>query len=126
WKIMYVTENLDGSRDISTGVLMIPEDGRDNATRPVVAYQEANDSVGPRCHPSSQWSGGALGDASAWSALGPLALTWGEGMATVISDVGNDADPAPHGVFAGKYAGKALLNGVRAALDVDEAGLGEA
>lgn len=126
WKIMYVTENLDGSRDISTGVLMIPEDGRDNATRPVVAYQEANDSVGPRCHPSSQWSGGALGDASAWSALGPLALMWGEGMATVISDVGNDADPAPHGVFAGKYAGKALLNGVRAALDVDEAGLGEA
>lgn len=125
WKIMYVTENLDGTRDISTGVLMIPEDGRDNATRSVVAYQEANDSVGPRCHPSSQWSGGAVGDASAWSALGPLALMWGEGLATVISDVGNDADPAPHGVFAGKYAGKALLNGVRAAFAVDEAGLSE-
>ena len=96
WKVMYVTENLDGTRDISTGVVMIPEDGRDNATRSVVAYQEANDSVGPRCHPSTQWSGGALGEASAWSALGPLALMFGEGLAVVISDVGNDADPAPH------------------------------
>ncbi|WP_408015907.1 lipase family protein [Rhodococcus chondri] len=123
WKVMYVTENLDGTRDISTGVVMIPEDGRDNATRSVVAYQEANDSVGPRCHPSTQWSGGALGEASAWSALGPLALMFGEGLAVVISDVGNDADPAPHGVFAGKYAAKALLNGVRAAFALEDAGL---
>jgi len=123
WKIMYVTENLDGSPDIGTGVVMIPDDGRDNATRPIVAYQEANDSVGARCHPSSQWSGGAVGDASAWSALGPLALMWGQGLATVISDVGNDADPAPHGVFAGKYAAKTLLDGVRAAFAVDDAGL---
>lgn len=123
WKIMYVTENTDGSPDISTGVVMIPEDGRDNATRSIVAYQEANDSVGPRCHPSSQWSGGAVGDASAWSALGPLALMWGKGLATVVSDVGNDADPAPHGVFAGKYAAKALLNGVRAAIALGDAGL---
>ncbi|MGL4305236.1 MAG: lipase family protein [Mycobacteriaceae bacterium] len=126
WKMMYVTQDVEGKLDISTGVVMIPEDGRDNSTRSVVAYQEANDSVGANCHPSTQWSGGAFSDASAWSALGPLALLWGEGLATVISDVGNDADPHPHGVMAGRYAGMALLNGVRAAYKVQEAGLNPA
>lgn len=122
WKMMYVTETVSGDPDISTGVIMIPEDGRDNSTRSIVAYQEANDSVGPNCHPSSQWSGG-VPDVAAWSALGPLALMWGKGFATVISDVGNDADPSPHGVFAGRYAGMALLNGVRAAYQVADADL---
>lgn len=126
WKIMYVTQDVRGAKTISTGVVMIPQDGRSNAQRSVVAYQEANDSVGPRCHPSTQWSGGAYGDASAWSALGPLALMWNRGLAVVISDVGNDADPSPHGVFAGRYAGMALLNGVRAAYQVTQAGLNKA
>ena len=123
WKIMYVTDDTRGRKVISTGVVMIPQDGKKNSERSVVAYQEANDSVGPKCHPSTQWSGGAYGDASAWSALGPLALMWGRGLAVVISDVGNDADPAPHGVFAGRYAGMALLNGLRAAYQVDAADL---
>lgn len=123
WKMMYVTENVDGTPDISTGVVMLPDDGRANATRSLVAFQEANDSVGPNCHPSSQWSGGAPTDASSWSALGPLAQMWSKGLATVISDVGNDADLAPHGVFAGRYAGMALLNGVRAAYQIQQLGL---
>jgi hypothetical protein len=126
WKIMYVTQDVRGGLDVSTGVVMVPEDGRDNASRPLVAYQEANDSVGANCHPSSQWSGGAQEDASAWSALGPLAQLWSAGVATVISDVGNDADPNPHGVFAGRYAGMALLNGIRAAYEIDDLGLNPA
>ena len=123
WKIMYVTEDVRGKKVASTGVVMLPEDGRRNSDRSIVAYQEANDSVGPRCHPSTQWSGGAYGDASAWSALGPLALMWNRGLAVVISDIGNDADPRPHGVFAGRYAGMALLNGLRAAYHLRDAGL---
>ncbi|WP_020170195.1 lipase family protein [Gordonia polyisoprenivorans] len=123
YKIMYVTENVRGRKVISTGVVMIPEDGKPNGSRSVVAYQEANDSVGAKCHPSTQWSGGALGEASAWSALGPLALMFQRGLAVVISDIGNDADPSPHGVFAGKFAGHALLDGVRAAYRVGPAAL---
>ncbi|MGW5072888.1 lipase family protein [Rhodococcus sp. NPDC004095] len=126
WKTMYVTETLEGELDVSTGVVMLPEDGRDNRTRSIVAYQEANDSVGAGCHPSTQWSGGAFSEASAWSALGPLALMWGRGLGVVISDIGNDADPNPHGVFAGRYAAMALLNGVRAAYQVSDASLNPA
>lgn len=124
WKIMYVTENTKRTaKDISTGIILLPEDGRKHSDRPIVAYQEANDSVGAKCHPSTQWTGGAYGDASAWSALGPLALMFGRGLGVVISDIGNDADPEPHAPFAGRYAGMALLNGVRAAYQVRDAQL---
>lgn len=124
WKLMYVTTGLDAKTpEISTGILMVPSDGRDDATRPVVAYQEANDSVGPYCHPATQWTGGDPADGASWSALGPLAQMFGAGMAVMISDVGNDGDPAPHGVFAGRYAGHTLLDGVRAALGHKDSGL---
>ncbi|NLD86469.1 MAG: lipase [Actinomycetales bacterium] len=118
WRMMYVTEDVRGDRVVSTGIILLPEDGRDDAGRPVIALQETNDSAAPRCHPSSQWSGGAIGDASGIFAVGPLMQMLGAGAAVVISDIGNDAAPGVHGVFAGRYAGMALLNGLRAAYQV--------
>lgn len=123
YKVMYVTSGVDGQQTISTGILMIPVDGRDNSTRPLIGYQMANDSVGAYCHPSTMWTGGDPLDGSSWSALGPLAQMFGNGWAVMISDVGNDGDPDPHGVFAGKFAGHANLDGLRAAIALDEAGL---
>lgn len=124
YKLMYVTTgNAGQSPVISTGILMIPRDGRSNSDRKLIAYQEANDSVGWSCHPSTQWTGGAPLDGSSWSALGPLAMMFDKGYAVMISDVGNDGDRRPHGVFAGKFGGHALLDGVRAALGLPEAGL---
>ncbi|MFF0488918.1 lipase family protein [Nocardia sp. NPDC004068] len=124
YKLMYVTTGVDGVTPVvSTGILMIPRDGRPNSERRVASYQEANDSVGWGCHPSTQWTGGDPLDGASWSALGPLALMFGKGYAVMISDVGNDADRRPHGVFAGKFAGHAQLDGVRAALGYGEAGL---
>ncbi|MFC4605511.1 lipase family protein [Rhodococcus kronopolitis] len=123
WKLMYVTTDLDGSPAISTGILMVPVDGRDDATRAVVGYQEANDSIGAYCHPSTQWTGGDPIDGASWSALGPLGLMFNRGLAVMITDVGNDGDPNPHGVFAGRFGGMANLDGLRAALALPEAGL---
>ncbi|MEU0545532.1 lipase family protein [Nocardia sp. NPDC005978] len=124
YKLMYVTTAPDGvSPVISTGILMIPKDGRSDADRKLISYQEANDSVGWSCHPSTQWTGGAPLDGSSWSALGPLALMFDKGYAVMISDVGNDADRDPHGVFVGTYAGHAQLDGARAALALPESGL---
>ncbi|MDH6284201.1 lipase family protein [Prescottella agglutinans] len=124
YKLMYVTTGLDGTTpEISTGIVMIPVDGTPASAKKVISYQEANDSVGAYCHPSSQWTGRNPLDGSAWSALGPLALMFGKGYAVVISDVGNDADPDPHGVFAGKYAGHAQLDAARAALSAPSTGL---
>ncbi|NUS42679.1 MAG: lipase [Mycobacteriaceae bacterium] len=124
YKLMYVTTGIDGRTPvISTGILMIPLDGQPISRKHLVSYQEANDSVGWSCHPSTQWTGGAPIDGASWSALGPLALIFGKGHAVMVSDVGNDADRRPHGVFAGKFAAHAQLDGVRAALHYRRAGL---
>ena len=80
YKMMYVTTGLDGtSAEVSTGILMIPVDGTTAAANVGVSYQEANDSVGAYCHPSTQWTGGAPMDGAAWSALGPLGQIFGKG-----------------------------------------------
>ncbi|WP_024793765.1 lipase family protein [Tomitella biformata] len=123
YKVMYVTRGVDDKPAISTGILMIPRDGRDNSTRPIIGYQEANDSVGGYCHPSNQWTGADPMDGASWSALGPLALMFDKGYAVMISDVGNGGDMNPHGVFAGKFGGQSNLDGLRAALQVEDAGL---
>lgn len=124
YKIMYVTTGIDGATPvISTGIVMIPVDGTPASQKKVISYQEANDSVGAYCHPSSQWTGADPLDGASWTALGPLALMFGKGYAVVMSDVGNNADPNPHGVFAGKFAGHAQLDAVRAGMRVSEAGL---
>lgn len=123
WKTMFVTTDLRGNRDISTGIVMIPRDGRKNSERKIVGYQMANDSVGGNCHPSAMWTGADPMDGSSWSALGPLAQMFGKGYAVVISDVGNNGDMSPHGVFAGKYNAMSTLDGLRAALSLEDAGL---
>ncbi|MFD4182122.1 lipase family protein [Rhodococcus sp. NPDC058514] len=124
YKIMYVTTGNDGQTPtISTGFVMIPVDGVPASEKKVIGYQEANDSVGAYCHPSTQWTGGDPIDGASWSALGPLALMFGKGYAVVISDVGNDADPDPHGVFAAKFAGHAQLDALRAATSGGGTGL---
>ncbi|WP_067702653.1 lipase family protein [Nocardia jejuensis] len=127
YKLMFVSTGVDGvTPAISTGILMIPLDGTPIADKKLVSYQEANDSVGWGCHPSTQWTGGDPLDGASWSALGPLALIFGKGHAVVISDVGNDADRRPHGVFAGKFAAHTQLDAARAALHLTEAGLNPA
>lgn len=125
YKVMYVTRGVDDKPAISTGILMVPADGRDNATRPIIGYQMANDSVGGYCHPSNMWTGADPADGASWSALGPLAQMFNKGYAVMISDVGNAGDMDPHGVFAGKFGGQSNLDGLRAALQVEDAGLSE-
>ncbi|WP_420833032.1 lipase family protein [Rhodococcus erythropolis] len=124
YKIMYVTTGIDGSTPVvSTGIMMIPIDGTPASEKKIISYQEANDSVGGYCHPSSHWTGGDPLDGASWSALGPLALMFGKGYAVVISDVGNNRDRDPHGVFAGKFAGHAQLDAVRAAFQLQDSEL---
>ncbi|GAC85295.1 lipase [Gordonia paraffinivorans] len=120
YKLMYVTRGLHDEPEISTGLLVIPRDGRSDKTRPIIGYQLANDSVGAYCHPGTMFTGGDIMDGASWSALGPLAQFFDKGYAVMMSDVGNDGDPKPHGVFAGKFAGKALLDGLRAAIGNDK------
>lgn len=126
WRLMYVTRDLTRGGDnrvVATGILFLPRDGRPNAERPLIGYQEANDSLGSYCGPSNQWVGRDFLDDSLRSAAGPLMMMLNRGAAVMMSDDGNDGSPPPHSPFAGLQGGPALLDGLRAALRVPGVGL---
>ncbi|MGF7119905.1 lipase family protein [Rhodococcus sp. AG1013] len=122
YQLMYVTTDFDGSAAVSTGMLMIPEDGTAPQDRKLIGYSEANDSLGPGCMPSTQWTGGDQDDPSLFSALGPVAQMFGNGWAVMMSDTANDGDPTPNGFSIGQFSGAATLDGLRAALALPAAG----
>lgn len=122
YQLMYVTTDFDGSAVVSTGILMIPEDGTAPRDRKLIGYSEANDSLGPGCMPSTQWTGGDQDDPALFSALGPVAQMFGNGWAVMMSDTANDGDPAPNGFSIGQFSGAATLDGLRAAIALPEAG----
>ncbi|CAM2984575.1 lipase family protein [Prescottella defluvii] len=121
YQLMYVTTDFDGSRIVNTGMLMIPDDGTPPQDRKLIGYSEANDSLGPGCMPSTQWTGGDQDDPALFSALGPVAQMFGNGWAVMMSDTANDGDPAPNGFSIGQFSGAATLDGLRAALALPDA-----
>ncbi|WP_068280591.1 lipase family protein [Aldersonia kunmingensis] len=123
WQLMYVTTDFDKSKTVSTGLLMVPEDGTKPADRKLIGYSEANDSLGAGCMPSTQWTGGDQTDPSLISALPPVAQMFGHGWAVMMSDTANDGDPNPHGFSVSQYSGPATLDGLRAAIAITDAGL---
>lgn len=52
-----------------------------------------------------------------------MAQMFDQGWALVMSDVGNNGDLSPHGVFAGRYNARTNLDLLRAALDPGLTGL---
>ncbi|WP_305092537.1 lipase family protein [Prescottella sp. R16] len=122
-QLMYVTTDFDGSAVTSTGILLVPEDGTAPADRKLIGYSEANDSLGPGCMPSTQWTGGDQLDPGLLTALGPVAQMFGHGWAVMMSDTANDGDAAPNGFSIGRFSGAATLDGLRAAIALPDAGL---
>lgn len=58
YQLMYTTTDHFRRQVVSTGILMIPQDGTAPADRKIIAYAEANDGLGANCGPSHQWTGG--------------------------------------------------------------------
>lgn len=55
--------------------------------------------------------------------MGPLTQMFDKGYAVAMSDVGNNGDLGPHGVFAGRYNARTNLDLLRAALNPGLTGL---
>jgi Secretory lipase len=123
WQLMYVTTDFDGSKTVSTGILMIPQDGTKREDRKLVGYSEANDSLAPGCMPSTQWTGGDQMDPSLFSALPPVAQMFGNGWAVMMSDTANDGAPGAKGFSVSQFSGPATLDGLRAAIALSDADL---
>ncbi len=95
------------------GTLMVPKAPYPNGARPLVSYQPATDSLGDQCNPSYKLRAGTEYE------LGLMMQALTRGWAVVVTDY-----QGPQLAFtAGRMAGHAVLDGIRAAEALPDTGL---
>ena len=95
------------------GTLMVPKAPYPFGDRPLVSYQPATDSLGDQCNPSYKLRAGT--EAELPLMMQALQLGW----AVVVTDY-----QGPQNAFgAGRMAGHAVLDGIRAAVALPDSGL---
>ncbi|MBJ7472826.1 MAG: hypothetical protein JHD16_16085 [Solirubrobacteraceae bacterium] len=116
WRVLYRSTALDGSPIAVSGLLAVPRYGN-NAARPIVAMGHGTEGLGDQCAPSKQFTGGAgLESGTMYSLLK-------RGYAVMLSDGPGFGTPGDPTYIVGPAAGRALLDGVRAARQLSAAGL---
>jgi hypothetical protein len=97
----------------AVGTLMVPTTPYPQGARPLVSYQPATDSLGDQCNPSYKLRAGTEGE------LPLMMQALVHGWAVVVTDY-----EGPQSAFgAGRMAGHAVLDGIRAAEALPDTGL---
>jgi uncharacterized membrane protein HdeD (DUF308 family) len=116
WRILYTTTGLDGEPALASGIVVAPGDA--DGDLPVVAWAHGTTGVPEGCAPSlleNPFSAGAmpaLDDA--------IANGW-----VVASDYIGSGTEGPHAYLVGEPTGHAVLDGVRAARQMDQVSLSD-
>jgi Secretory lipase len=120
WQLLYRTTDTQDQPEATVTTLLLPLGAKPSAGRPLVSYQVAEDSAAPQCAISYQLRQGAGNDnivAQAEILLMDAALQ--KGWAVTVPDY-----EGPKSAYvAGKQAGQAVLDGIRATEGFAEAGL---
>lgn len=121
WQILYRTTDTKDNPQATVTTVMLPWGAKPNATRPLLSYQVAEDSAAPQCAISYQLQQGAGNEnivAQAEILLINAAVQ--QGWAVSVPDY-----EGPRSAYvAGKQAGQAVLDGIRAAKNFPALGLG--
>lgn len=120
WQVLYRTTNTKGLPQATVTTVLVPHKAAPRGNRPLVSYQPAEDSAAPQCAPSY----GLLHRAPVRNpvAQAETLLIGGllaRGYAVSVPDY--EGPKAEYG--AGRQAGQATLDGIRAALRFSPAGL---
>ena len=110
-QLLYRTTDTKGAPTATVATVILPP-GPANSARPLLAYQPPEDTLTRRCASSYEIRNGQ-------TPTEPLGLVRSEGVALVIADY---EGPGSHWV-AGKMAGRAVLDAVRATEAFEPAGL---
>jgi hypothetical protein len=102
-----------GAPTTAVGTLMVPRSPYGAGARPLVSYQPATDSLGDQCNPSYKLRAGTEYE------LPLMMQAMQQGWAVVVTDY-----EGPQSAFgAGRMAGHAVLDGIRAAEALPDTGL---
>ena len=118
WRILYTTTRADGQPAIASGVVVVP-DAPASAPRPVVAWAHGTTGFAVHCAPSLQ------PDTFSTSLVPALARVLGRGWAVVATDYTGLGTGGPHPYLIGEGEGRSVLDAVRAARQLTEAGLSQ-
>jgi hypothetical protein len=120
WQLLYRTTDTQDQPEATVTTVLLPMGAKPSEPRPLVSYQVAEDSAAPQCAISYQLRQGAGNDnivAQVEILLMDAALQ--KGWAVTVPDY-----EGPRSAYvAGKQAGQAVLDGVRATEGFQAAGL---
>ncbi|WP_020671364.1 lipase family protein [Amycolatopsis nigrescens] len=120
WKVQYQSTDVHDQQVAVSGMVAVPEAAWPGpGPRPIVAFNPGTVGLGSQCSYSKQMSG-AYVDAYE---LKQLAAALKAGYAVVATDGVGYLNGQLHSYMVGDNSGRALLDGVRAAVKVPESGL---
>lgn len=118
WRIRYVSRSDGGKAETDTGVVVAPAGTAPKAGRPVLAWAHGTWGVTERCAPSLS--------PEFFTATPGLAEALARGWTVVATDYPGLGTPQPHPYLVGASAAHAVLDSVRAARRMPQAGAGPA
>ncbi|GAA1513671.1 lipase family protein [Nocardioides humi] len=116
WRILYTTTRDDGVPAVASGLVVVPRERA--ADLPVVAWAHGTTGIARGCAPS-------LGEPFTSGALFALDDVVDRGWALVATDYVGLGTDGPHPYLIGQGEGRSVLDAVRAARQLTDAGLGE-
>jgi hypothetical protein len=116
WLILYLSTNADGAATAVSGTLIVPTAAYDG-TRPIVAYGAGTQGWGFSCAPSVEMAAGSFDEQFEVNNL--VAKGW----AVVVTDYPGLGTPGPEEYNVGIPEGYAILDALRAATRLPDAGL---
>lgn len=116
WQVMYLSTNALGERNVVTGTVLVPK-GVNKATAPVVAFNPGTTGPAFKCTVSRYINSGAFYEQAMVNRLLQA------GYAVSVTDYEGYYENPKTSYIVGKAMGPAVLDGVRAATHLPEAGL---
>jgi alpha-beta hydrolase superfamily lysophospholipase len=118
WRVLYLSTDDDGDAVPVSGVIVAPDGPPPPGGRPVVAWAHPTTGVTSLCAPS-------LSPGAGTSTIPGLAEMLAAGYVVTATDYPGLGTAGPHPYLVGTSEGRAVLDGVRAARALPEAGAGE-
>ena len=116
WQIRYTSTNDRGRAENVTGVVVAPTGPPSRMGRPVLAWAHGTWGVADKCTPSTS--------SNFFEATPGLNAAITRGYVVVATDYAGLGTPQPHPYLIGGSAGRSVLDAVRAARAIPEAGAG--
>ncbi|NYI89498.1 pimeloyl-ACP methyl ester carboxylesterase [Amycolatopsis endophytica] len=118
WEVMYLSTNALGERNAVTGTIMVPK-GVDPSTAPIVGFAVGTQGPAFKCTPSKAISRGTLYDQPA------INDSLSSGYAVAVTDYEGYSPNTVPTYITGQSMGPAVIDSVRAAQRLAQAGLSE-